>query len=134
LQALDVRETSVADLSPLRSPALRDSLRELKLWRTKVTDFSPVAGCASLESLDAFGLPLEDLSILKGMKLRTLLIGSTEVTDISPLAGMPLEGLNFDPTSGKKPPPPPKMPTPEALGLPPAPNQNELLPGPPHLA
>jgi Leucine-rich repeat (LRR) protein len=93
LESLDVRETPVADLSPLRSPALRDSLRELRVWRTKVTDFSPVAGCTKLQVFDAADTALSDLSIVKGTKLHSLLIERTAVADLAPVAGMPLEDV-----------------------------------------
>jgi Leucine-rich repeat (LRR) protein len=98
LAALSLRETPVKDLSPLRSPTLRDSLRELRVWRTKITDFSPVAGCAKLELFDAADTQLTDLSIIKGMKLHTLLIERTSVTDLAPVAGMPLTNLDISRT------------------------------------
>jgi hypothetical protein len=129
LAALDVRETKVANLSPLRSSVLGRSLRELLLWKTNVKDLSPLAGCTALEYLDAYGLPLADLSILKGMKLKTLLIGSSRVTDISPLAGMPLESLNLDVTAVKDLSPLLKCPTLKQLVLPRAPDNIESLHG-----
>jgi serine/threonine protein kinase/Leucine-rich repeat (LRR) protein len=93
LESLDVRETPVSDLSALNSPVLRDSLTELRLWKTKVTDFSPVAGCSKLTMFDAADTQLSDLSIIKGMKLHDLLIERTAVADVSVVAGMPLANL-----------------------------------------
>ena len=81
------------DLSVLRSPVLSNSLRTLRVCATdSVADFSPVAACTNLESLDLFNTALADLSILKGMKLHTLVVGRTAVSDLTVLAGMPLEG------------------------------------------
>ena len=68
LQALDIRETSVTDLSPLRSTVLGQAMR-IRLWRSKVADFSPIAGCVNLELFDAADMVITDLSFLKGMKL-----------------------------------------------------------------
>ena len=98
LVGLWVRETAVTDLAPLRSSTLGKSLRELRLWKNKVTDFSPIATCTKLEIFDTADTQLADLSILKGMPLRALHISRTLVTDISVLAGMPLESLHVNGT------------------------------------
>jgi Leucine-rich repeat (LRR) protein len=58
-----------------------------------VADFSPVAACTNLESLDLFDTALVDLSILKGLKLHALVVGRTAVSDLTILADMPLEGI-----------------------------------------
>ncbi|HZZ26983.1 MAG TPA: hypothetical protein VFE46_03160 [Pirellulales bacterium] len=93
LKILNLRDTKVTDLSPLRSPVLRDALREIRLWKTKIADFSPIAECKNLEVFDASDTLLPDLSVVKGMKLRTLNVERTSVTDIAPLTGMPLEDV-----------------------------------------
>jgi Leucine-rich repeat (LRR) protein len=91
---LQVNETHVKDLSVLRSPVLSNSLRILRVADSySITDFSPIAACTNLESLDLYHTALADLSILKGMKLHDLVVGGTAVSDIAALAGMPLEGI-----------------------------------------
>ena len=95
LELLSLRETAVTDLSPLRSPAVRNALHEIHLWKTKVEDFSPLAGCTNLQVFDASDTPLADLSIVKGMKLHTLMAARTQITDISLVAGMPLEQVHL---------------------------------------
>jgi Leucine-rich repeat (LRR) protein len=96
LETLSLKETKATDLTPLRSPTLRDSLRELRLGQTKFADFSPVAGCVNLQKFGANETRLSDLSVVKGLKnLRTLQIARTAVADIAPLAGKPLETVNI---------------------------------------
>ncbi|MES2475960.1 MAG: protein kinase [Verrucomicrobiota bacterium] len=92
---LDIRETPVTDLSPLRSPVLSKSLQILEIWRIPAKDFSPLTACTNLILLDAAETALTDLSVLKGLKLKTLLLGGAAVTDISVLAGMPLERVSL---------------------------------------
>ncbi len=113
---------------------LRDALHEIHLWKTKVADFSPIAGCAKLELFDASDTPLTDLSIIKGMKLHTLLIAHTEVADLSPVAGMPLVTVNLERTPVKDLWPLLKCPTLKALVLPTDPENIESLHGLPNLA
>jgi Leucine-rich repeat (LRR) protein len=91
LEQLDIRENRISDLSPLRTAPLCDSLKELLLWKTNVTDFSPVAACKNLEVFDASDTALDSLDVVRDRKLRVLRIGRTKVSDISALAGMPLE-------------------------------------------
>ena len=74
---------------------LRDALRAIHLWKAQVADFSPIAGCAGLEIFDASDTALSDLSVLKGLKLRTLMIARTPVADIAAVAGMPLEQVHL---------------------------------------
>jgi len=75
------------------------SLQELHLYRTKVTDFSPVAACTNLAIFDATETALNDLEPVRGRQLREAYFSSTQVRDISILAGMPLQHLYFDRTA-----------------------------------
>ena len=86
---LDLRGSWISDLSVLKgfSPV------ELDVSYTAVADLAGLADLASLEAVNLAGLPIEDLSPLRGLKLRRLDISGTAVTDLSPLAGMPLEEL-----------------------------------------
>ncbi len=99
VRELDVRQTEVSDLSALRTPPLCDSLRKLLIWKTKVTDFSPVAACKNLELFDAADTALENLDVIRGCKLHTVMIARTKVTDLSALAGMALTKADLDGTS-----------------------------------
>ncbi len=95
LEELDIRETRISDLTPLKSPVLAASLRSLYCWRTAVTDFSPLASCKNLELLDAAETALSDLSVLRGLKLKVLLLAGNAVSDISALADMPLQRVSL---------------------------------------
>ena len=99
LTRLDIRQTLVTDLTALRAPALSGSLRDLRLYDTKVTDFSPLTACTNLEVLDASSTALADLSLLRGRKLRSIQLIRTKVTDISVLAGMPLTRVTLADTA-----------------------------------
>ena len=99
LERLSLRETLVTDLSVLRRVPLCMSLKELVLYRTKVTDFSPVAACTSLTRFDASETALSDLEPVRDRQLREAYFASTQVRDISILAGMPLQHLYFDRTA-----------------------------------
>jgi len=95
LASLNLDATPVVDLSPLSAPALSASLQSVHLWRSKVTDFSPLAGCTNLETLDVPGTHFADLEIVRGRKLRIALLAFAQVTNISVLAGMPLERVTL---------------------------------------
>ena len=69
IESLNIGNTAVTDLTPLRGMALR----QLRLYTTKVADLSP----------------------LQGMKLELLHLSGTAVTDLSPLRGMPLTDLKL---------------------------------------
>lgn len=86
---LDLRGSWISDLSLLKgfSPV------ELDVSYTAVTDLAGLADLASLEALSLAGLPIGDLSPLRGLKLKRLDISGTAVADLSPLAGMHLEEL-----------------------------------------
>jgi Leucine-rich repeat (LRR) protein len=96
LHSLSLRDTQVTDLSVLREKPLCSSLESLWLFRTKVTDFSPVAACKSLKTFDASGTSIADLEPLRGRQLREIYIAHTEVSDLSILAGMPLKQIFVD--------------------------------------
>ncbi len=98
LETLDARANAISDLSPLRSSPLGRSLKRLQIYRTNVTDFSPLAECVNLEYLDASSTSLESLEALRGKKLTGLLLMNTKVKDIAVLAGMPLEDLQLNGT------------------------------------
>jgi hypothetical protein len=96
LTKLDIRETPVRDLAALRAPKLSGSLQRLYLWKTSITDFSPLAACTKLEELDASATALVDLSIVRGRKLRAIQLIDTKVSDIAALAGMPLNFVTLN--------------------------------------
>lgn len=72
-------------------------IRAITLFRSGVTDISPIAGLP-LRRLDLGGVPVSDLSLLKGMPLQDLILEDTQVADLSPLAGMSLELLHLQHT------------------------------------
>lgn len=94
---------SVSDLTPLQDMALTT----LNLRETSIVDLSPLRGI-SLKNLDLIGCrQLVDLSPLKEIKLESFAIGSSgamKVSDLSVLAGMPLKDiqLNYDPERDKE--------------------------------
>jgi hypothetical protein len=69
LATLDIRADAVSDLSPLRASPLGQSLKRLQIYRTNVTDFSPLAECSNLEFLDASSTSLDSLEVVRGRKL-----------------------------------------------------------------
>jgi len=94
---LDLSNTSVADLSPLRGIPL--GWLEINRWsgftatNDGVTDLSPLAG-APLAGFCAYGQQhLEDISPLRGCPLRQLYLAGTGVSDLSPVVGAPLAAL-----------------------------------------
>jgi hypothetical protein len=116
LSRLNLKATSVADLSSLRGMPLK----RLNLERTKVTDLTPLRGMqleelnvnclAAVSDLSLLrGMPLQkleinltavaDLSPLRGMPIKTLTLHKTRVTDLQPISGMPLEVLNLKETA-----------------------------------
>jgi serine/threonine protein kinase/Leucine-rich repeat (LRR) protein len=121
LESLTVFDKQPKDLSVLRSPELSKSLRHLRVVNSEnIADFyAPVAACTNLESFDAHGSALADLSILTGMKLHRLLLGATAVSDITALAGMPLETVDLSGTKLTDVAPLLKCPTLRKIVLPP---------------
>ena len=129
LERLTVFDKQPKDLSVLRSPELSKSLRHLRVVKNdSVAGFyDPVAACVNLESFDAHGSALADLSILTGMKLHTLLLGATAVSDITVLAGMPLETVDLSATKVVDIAPLLKCPTLKSVVLPPDAREIESL-------
>lgn len=106
LTHLDVTDTDVTDLEPLRGMPLEhfyanntpvkniDALRgmslvHLDLSTTDVTDLRPLAAM-TVQHLYLVNAPIRDLSPLEGAPVETLLLhGCTELRDLSPLATLP---------------------------------------------
>jgi hypothetical protein len=105
LARLDIRRTQIEDLSPLRSPVLSGSLRQLDLWSIPATDFSPVAACTNLRAFDAANTSFADMEVLRGSRLRIAQLSSSKITNISVLAGMPLERVTLGDTAVTDPTP-----------------------------
>ncbi len=99
LRKLTLDKTPAINLSPLGLPPLRDSLQELWLQQSRMTNFSALALCSNLQTLVASGSPVENLDALRKLKLRVLRLEKTSVTDITPLAGLPLEALVLNDTA-----------------------------------
>lgn len=96
LDALEIRDTPLVDLSPLtqgdRAAPSVARLAALMVLDTRIVD---VAGLRALTTLERLGLSrnrdLRDLRDLRGLtRLRWLALNSTAVADLSPLAGLTL--------------------------------------------
>jgi len=74
------RETNFTweSVCPWLASKLSGSLLELYLWKTPITDFSPLAACTKLEVLDASATALVDLSVVSGRKFRSLVTNRPE--------------------------------------------------------
>ena len=83
IQLLDLEDTQVTDLSPLKDLS---TLKFLDLGNTPVVDLSPLKDLSTLKFLDLGNTPVVDLSPLKDLsKLEFLDLGNTQVVDLSPL-------------------------------------------------
>jgi serine/threonine protein kinase/Leucine-rich repeat (LRR) protein len=71
--------------------ALRAELRKFGMTEEKLAAIHYTED--GMLELNLSNLPIEDLSFLKGLPVRTLLIDKTQVTNLSPLAGLPLQKL-----------------------------------------
>lgn len=91
LQLLNLNNTSVADLSPLRE---MHTLKKLDVSKTKVTSLADLAGLP-LSDLSIKGCAISDLAPLRGMPLALLELYGSQVTDLSPLAGLPIKDLDL---------------------------------------
>jgi len=98
LVSLDLSDCPLRDLAPVEIAPWGNTLRELHLNGTNVTDFSPVRECAKLEYFDASYTPIRDLECIRALKLRTVKIDGTAISDISVLKGMPLEWVQLSET------------------------------------
>ena len=85
LLVLDLKNTSVTDLSSLRGLPLKTLLVE----GCAIADLSPLRGMP-LRTLNVNNSKVTDLEPLRGMTfLRNLSIGNTSITDLGPLHGLP---------------------------------------------
>lgn len=91
---LDLTDTAVEDLSPLRGMPLA----KLGIERTKVTDLNPLKGMP-LINLSLPSTRVSDLRPLVGMPLTYLDLRATAVTDLSPLKHLPIRALNLHATA-----------------------------------
>ncbi len=88
LQALDISDTGVSDLSPLKGLPLVQFMAE----RSKVMNLKPLAG-APIENIYLSETPVSDLSGLEGMPLQEVNLVGTKVNDLTPLAKCPIRML-----------------------------------------
>jgi eukaryotic-like serine/threonine-protein kinase len=90
LEFLDAGRSQVTDLSTLRGSALARSLEVLSLYDTRVADFSPVAECVNLTVFNVCRTSLHDIGFFRGFKACFgVSFTNTAVTDISALSEMP---------------------------------------------
>lgn len=94
LTELNMNNTSVADLSPLKG---MHTLNKLGISQTKVTSLADLAGLP-LNTLYMKGCAITDLSPLRNMPLETLELYGSRVTDLKPLAGLPIKDLDLSAT------------------------------------
>jgi len=74
-------------VTPHIAACLAPTLRTLRLFRTQVSDLTPLASCQQLEELGLEFTPVVDLSPLAACpKLSTLNLAASAVVDLSPLA------------------------------------------------
>jgi len=92
LKVLDLQRTKVADLSPLSDMPLR----VLVLGdNDQLSDLRPLKGMTSLKELCIYKTGVTDLSPLRGLNIQKLEMDLTEVSDLTPLQGLPLEFIGF---------------------------------------
>ena len=83
---LDLSNTAIADLEPLRSLS---GLEELDAWGTQVTDLEALRGLSDLTRLDLSDTSVSDLRPLQGLSsLKILDLSDTSVSDLRPLRGL----------------------------------------------
>jgi hypothetical protein len=98
LEYLDVRETPITSLEPIRKMT---SLRHLRAGRFQ-GDLSPIADLVQIEVLDITFTKVTDLRLLSKLtKLRKLDLWGTAVVDFAPLVGKPLDTLDLNYMKGK---------------------------------
>jgi tRNA A-37 threonylcarbamoyl transferase component Bud32 len=89
-------------------PTIRDGLvTGLRFSTDLLSDLSPVRALARLEDLECLGSSerrgeVTDLSPLRGLSLKSLIVSDNHVADLSPLRDMPLEILAFRFNHGAK--------------------------------
>jgi hypothetical protein len=82
----------VSDLRPLKGMPLK----YLNLSFLPVSDLSLLASLKSLQHLVVVGVPVTDLTPLRGLPVARLGIPGTRITDLTPLKGLPLYHLVLD--------------------------------------
>ncbi|MFO0906683.1 MAG: protein kinase [Pirellulales bacterium] len=105
---LNISETSVADLRPLREMRTLENLdisssrvsdltalselrlKSLECKRCRISDLHPIRKM-SLEAIDLVGTRVADISPLIGMPIKSIDLSLAPVLDFSPLAQLPLE-------------------------------------------
>lgn len=98
ISRLNIRDTPVKDLSPLKGLPLQ-VLECGSLWlyqersRYPLSDLTPLQGMP-LTRLDLSMTSVSELSPLRRLPLKFLSIQATKVTDLTPLAGVPLAEFN----------------------------------------
>ena len=86
LRKLKVARSNVSDFAPLARLA---ALQSLRLDHTEIDDLSPLASLTSLQSLRILGARAIDLAPLAALRaLQSLEIASFQISDLSPLAGL----------------------------------------------
>ena len=97
LQALDLNETQVSDLTPLASLT---ALLSLSCRSTQVSDLTPLASLTVLQTLECDFTQVRDLTPLASLTaLLSLDCDSTQVSDLTPLASLTaLQSLNCNST------------------------------------
>ena len=116
LMELDLSQSKIADVGPLRGMPLRSlnlrkcteiqsiealrgmKLRKLDLTETNVQSLLPLRDSQTLEELDLKRTPIDNLEPLRGLPLRKLDVSLTKVRDLSPLKMMQLEVLEIGAT------------------------------------
>lgn len=93
LAKLDLRETGISDLGPLRGTPLRS----LDISSTKVRDLTPLRGMG-IETLTIAHNNIGDLWPLQDCPIHELNASDTATLDLSALTGLPLTVLNLDST------------------------------------
>ena len=88
VQAMDISDTQVADLQPLKGL----KLAEFYMENTKVSDISPLHGMP-LQKLYLSGAPVRDLTPLDGTPLVELNAVKILATDLTPLTKCPIQML-----------------------------------------
>jgi hypothetical protein len=58
-------------------------------------EFEKIKGFKFLVSIDIDDAPINDISVLKGLRLESLSLLNTDVTDLTPLEGMPIKVLGI---------------------------------------
>jgi hypothetical protein len=98
LEFLDVRDTPITSLDPIRTMT---SLKHLRVGRFR-GDLSALADLVNVEVLDISFTKVTELGVLaKLSKLRNLDLWGTAVVNFEPLVGKPLDTLGLNYMSGK---------------------------------